>query len=141
MVPIIDHIGIAVNSLGAALPLYEAILGIPASGTETVESEGVRVAFFGTGAGRVELLEPLGPDSPLARFLERRGGGLHHICLAVPDLDEAIRRAGRAGARLIEPAVRGGADGARVAFLHPRSTDGVLLELRETATREPLDDA
>lgn len=131
--PIIDHIGIAVNSLAEAIPLFEAILGEPPAGTETVERELVRVAFFGRGSGRVELLEPTGPSSPVARFLDRRGPGLHHVCLSVTDLDEALARATEAGVELIEPGVRTGAGGRRVAFLHPRTAGGVLCELSEAA--------
>lgn len=129
--PIIDHIGIAVNSLREAVPLYEAMLGREAGGFEEVETEHVRVAFFGEGAGRVELLEATDPGSPIARFIDRHGPGLHHVCLQVIDLPSALERAVDAGATLIEPGVRSGAGGARVAFLHPRSTGGVLLELRE----------
>jgi methylmalonyl-CoA/ethylmalonyl-CoA epimerase len=131
MVPVIDHIGIAVPALAEAESLYAAILGREAGGRETVASEGVRVAFFGEGGGRVELLEPTGPDSPVARFLERRGGGVHHVCLRVADLDEAVERAREAGAELAPPGIRAGAGGSRVAFLHPRATGGVLLELTE----------
>lgn len=128
----VDHVGIAVSSLREAVPLYRALLGREPDGTDVVPSEGVRVAFFGRGPGRVELLESSGSDSPIARFLERHGPGLHHICLAVPDLEQAIARATAAGAEAIPPAIRKGAGGARIAFLHPRSSGGVLLELRET---------
>ncbi len=130
--PIIDHIGIAVNSLREAVPLYEAMLGREAAGFEEVETERVRVAFFGEGAGRIELLEATDPGSPIARFIDRHGPGLHHVCLLVVDLESALERALDAGASLIEPGLRTGAEGTRVAFLHPRSTGGVLLELRET---------
>ncbi|MEJ2548217.1 MAG: methylmalonyl-CoA epimerase [Gemmatimonadota bacterium] len=127
----IDHIGIAVKSLAEAVPTWEALLGINASGTEEVPSERVRVAFFGDGPGRVELLEATGPDSPIARHIERRGPGIHHVCLRVTDLDEALERAGDAGLAPIPPGIREGAGGHRVAFLHPRGTGGVLLELTE----------
>lgn len=133
-VPIIDHVGIAVNSLDEALPLYEALLGDAATGIEVVASEAVRVAFFGVGAGRVELLEPTDSSSPIAGFLERRGPGLHHVCLRVADLDEALERAARTGATVIPPGARIGAGGRRVAFLHPRSSGGVLLELAEVVS-------
>lgn len=132
----VDHVGIAVNALAESVPLYEALLGAPPSGRETVESEGVRVAFFGTGAGRVELLEPTAPDTPVARFLERRGPGLHHVCLEVADLDSALAGAAARGAEPLPPGIRVGAGGRRVAFLHPRSAGGVLLELVE-AKAEP----
>jgi methylmalonyl-CoA/ethylmalonyl-CoA epimerase len=130
-VPIIDHVGIAVNSLEGAIPLYAALLGESPVGEETVPSEAVRVAFFGEGAGRVELLEPTSPDSAIARFIDRRGQGLHHICLRVSDLDAALRHASETGVAVIPPGPKVGSAGHRVAFLHPRSTHGVLLELVE----------
>lgn len=136
MVPVVDHIGIAVPSLAGAEPLWTAILGRPPGGRETVASEGVRVAFFGEGAGRVELLEPTRPDSPVGRFLERRGPGVHHVCLRVADLQQAVRRAREAGAELVPPGIRSGAGETRVAFLHPRSTGGLLLELSEAEAHD-----
>lgn len=127
----IDHIGIAVKSLAEAVPAWEALLGINASGMEEVPSERVRVAFFGDGPGRVELLEATEPDSPIARHIERRGPGMHHLCLRVADLEAALTRAEEAGMTPIPPGIRDGAGGHRVAFLHPRDTGGVLLELSE----------
>ena len=127
----IDHIGIAVNSLREAIPIYAALAGENPSGEEEVPSEGVRVVFFGRDAGRIELLEPMTPDSPIARFLERRGSGLHHVCVAVDDLDAALDRLARSDVSPIPPGIRTGAGGHRVAFLHPRDTGGVLLELSE----------
>lgn len=127
----IDHVGIAVNSLEEAVPLWRGVLGEPPAGREEVEGEKVRVAFFGEGAGRVELLEPTAPDSAVARHLERRGEGVHHVCLRVEDLEAAVERAVDGGAELVPPGVREGAGGHRVAFLHPRTTGGVLLELSE----------
>lgn len=132
-VPKIDHLGIAVNSLESAVPLYSGLLGENPSGQEEVPSEGVRVAFFGTGSGRIELLEPTTQDSPIAAFLSRRGPGLHHVCLEVPDLEAAVERAGAAGAGVVPPGIRSGAEGRRVAFLHPRTAGGVLIELAEAA--------
>lgn len=132
-VPKIDHVGIAVNSIDAAVPGWAALLGGPPAGEERVDSEGVRVAFFGSGPGRIELLEPLDDDSPIARHLARRGPGVHHVCLEVPDLEAALGRAEAEGWSPIRPAVRPGAEGARVSFLHPRTTGGVLLELREAS--------
>lgn len=129
----VDHVGIAVRSLESALPLWSAVLGEEAAGREEVPGEGVRVAFFGEGSGRVELLEPTGPDTPVGRFLERRGPGIHHLCVGVADLEAAVRRARDAGAELLPPGIRSGAGGRRVAFLHPGSTGGVLLELSERA--------
>lgn len=128
---IIDHIGIAVNSLADALPLYRGLLGLNDVEVQEVPSEGVRVALLGRGVGRIELLEPLDEASPVARFLARRGPGIHHLCLQVPNLESALMRARDAGAEPITPEVRVGAGGSRVAFLHPRSAGGVLLELRE----------
>ena len=135
-VPIIDHVGIAVNSLESALPRWTAIMGGPPTGDEIVASEMVRVAFFGDGHGRVELLEPTDPDSPIARHLDRRGEGIHHVCLSVNDLESALVKLAAEGAEPIPPGVRPGAGGARVAFVHPKSMGGVLLELRE-APPEP----
>ena len=126
---IIDHIGIAVKSLADSVPVYASLLGQNPAGEEDVPSESVRVAFFGSGPGRVELLEPTAPGSPIARFLERRGPGIHHVCFAVADVEAAVRRAEEAGLTLIPPGVRPGAEGKRVAFLHPGGTGGVLIEL------------
>jgi len=133
MVNKIDHIGIAVNSLEKAIPAFSALLGSNVSGEEEVPGEAVRVAFFGTGPGRIELLEPTGPESPITRFLERRGPGVHHICLAVPDLDAALERCEAQGMIVLEPRIREGAGGHRVAFLHPKTTSGTLVELAERA--------
>jgi methylmalonyl-CoA/ethylmalonyl-CoA epimerase len=130
----IDHIGIAVKSLSEAVPIWTAILGRNVSGEEEVPAEKVRVAFFGDGPGRVELLEPTDPDSPIARHLENRGPGIHHVCLAVSDLDAAVERAEAAGLEALPPRIRTGAGGHRVAFFHPRSAGGVLIELSAAAT-------
>jgi len=127
----IDHIGIAVKSLAESLPVWSALLGIDAAGVEEVPSEQVRVAFFGSGAGRIELLEATGPDSPVAKYIDRRGPGVHHVCLRVADLEAALARAERSGLEPIAPGIRTGSGGRRVAFLHPRDTGGVLLELAE----------
>ena len=131
--PIIDHVGIAVNSLEAAIPRWTALLGTPPTNEQLVESERVRIAFFGEGAGRIELLEPTDVKSAIARHLESRGEGVHHVCLLVKDLDTSLREAADAGAAPIPPAVREGSEGARVSFLHPRSVGGILIELREPA--------
>lgn len=127
----IDHIGIAVNSLAEAIPVFSTLLGQNPSGNEEVPSEGVRVAFFGDGLGRLELLEPLTAQSPVARFLDRNGPGVHHVCLSTPDLATAVAEAQAAGMEVLEPLIREGAHGTRVSFLHPRSTSGVLIELVE----------
>ena len=131
-VPKIDHLGIAVNSLKASVPLYAALLGENPEAQEDVPSEGVRIAFFGTGTGRIELLESTRENSAIAAFLARRGPGLHHVCIVVDDLDAALRRARGAGADVLPPGVRIGAEERRVAFLHPRTAGGVLIELAET---------
>ena len=127
----IDHIGIAVNSLLASVPAFEAVLGVNPAGQESVPEEDVEVVFFGHGPGRIELLQPVSPDSPVARFLEKRGQGLHHVCLSVPHLDEALTRLAGSDIHPIAPGVRTGAGGRPVAFLHPRDCGGVLLELVE----------
>ncbi|MCL7970622.1 MAG: methylmalonyl-CoA epimerase [marine benthic group bacterium] len=129
----IDHIGIAVNSLQAAVSAFEAILGENPAGRESVPSEGVEVVFFGHGSGRIELLEALGPESPIARFIERRGQGLHHICLQVPDLQAAIDRLALLDVTPLPPGIRPGAEGRQVAFFHPRDCAGVLVELTAAA--------
>ncbi len=124
----IDHLGIAVKSLDAALRFYEGLLGLGAAARETVATEKVKVAMLPVGGPRIELLEPTEPDSAVGRFLEKRGEGLHHVALKVPDLAAAVERLKAAGARLInEP--RRGAGGHTYVFVHPASTGGVLLEL------------
>lgn len=129
----VDHVGIAVPSLDEAIPIWEAIVGAPATGRETVGGQGVEVVFLGAGAGRVELLAPTGPDSPVARFIDRRGSGLHHICYRVPDIRAALSAFADEGFELIDREPRSGAHGHRVAFMHPRSAVGVLVELVEGA--------
>jgi methylmalonyl-CoA/ethylmalonyl-CoA epimerase len=125
----LDHVGIAVRALDEAIPLYESIAGAAAYGRERVESQGVEVAFVGTGDGRLELLAPTRDDSAIARFLERRGAGMHHLCYRVPDVAAELARYRAAGARLIDETPRPGAAGHLVAFIHPKSTGGVLVEL------------
>jgi methylmalonyl-CoA epimerase len=127
----LDHVGSAVPSLDEALPHWEYLLGTRGSRREAVPSQGVEVAFVGSGAGRVELLAPLRPDSAVARFLQRRGPGMHHLCYRVPDLPAALAGMEARGYDLIDREPRAGAGGHRVAFVHPRSTGGVLLELLE----------
>jgi methylmalonyl-CoA/ethylmalonyl-CoA epimerase len=125
----LDHVAIAVESLATALPLFESLIGAEGSATEDVESQGVRVAFVGSGGGRLELLEPLGPDTAVGRFLQRRGPGLHHVAFRVAELEATLDTLAARGVELIDRAPRPGAGGHRVAFLHPRSTGGVLIEL------------
>ena len=121
----VDHVAIAVPSLDEACRLFQLISGGACSPAETMESQGVRVVF----CGRVELLEPLGPDTTVGRFMERRGPGLHHIAYRSPDIESDLARLAAAGIELIDDAPRPGARGHQVAFLHPRSTGGVLVEL------------
>jgi methylmalonyl-CoA epimerase len=125
----LDHVGIAVHSLDDSLPLFESITGVKGYGRETVESQGVEVVFVGEGAGRLELLAPLRPDSAVARFLEKRGPGMHHLCYRVDDVAAELAAYEARGAQLIDRAPRPGAHGHQVAFLHPKSTGGVLVEL------------
>jgi LAO/AO transport system kinase len=129
--PAPDHVGIAVQDPDAALAFFCDRLGLPRSAVETVDSQGVRVRFVGEGPGRLELLEPLGPDTPIGRFLDKRGPGLHHVALVVDDLDGRLQALAAAGVRLIDTTPRTGAGGARIAFVHPASTGGVLVELKE----------
>jgi methylmalonyl-CoA/ethylmalonyl-CoA epimerase len=127
--PTLDHIGIAVKSLAAA-KIYEA-LGLTLDHLETVETQGVKTAFLAVGDSHLELLEPLSPESPVGRFIAKRGEGIHHICLRVDDLDAELERLKRRGFRLINDAPVPGAHGCRVAFLHPEAGNGVLIELSE----------
>ena len=128
--PALDHIGIAVRSLAEGAELYRAI-GLELGGVEEVVEQGVRVGFIQVGATRLELLEPLDDASPVARHLERRGPGLHHLCIAVPDIGAAVSRLRAAGYELLSEEPQPGAHGSQVIFLHPRSTHGVLLELAQ----------
>ncbi len=127
----IDHIGIAVRSLEEAMKPYRDGLGLEVSGTEEVEDQGVRVAMLPVGESRIELLEPTRADSPVARFLSRRGPGIHHLAIRVEDIEASLDRLRAAGARLIDEKPRTGANDTRIAFIHPSSMNGVLLELVE----------
>jgi methylmalonyl-CoA epimerase len=124
----IDHLGIAVRSLETALQFYEQQLGLAVSLRETVPQEKVKVAMLPAGEPRIELLEPTDPDSVIAKFIEKRGEGLHHVALKVPDLNATVQRLKAAGARLLNDP-RPGAGGHLYVFVHPSSTGGVLLEL------------
>lgn len=127
----LDHVAILVADLDAAVELYRDVYGLDLAGVEEVPSEKVRVAIFGRGAGRIELVSPSGPDSPMLAALEKRGEGLHHVCLEVPDLEAAMASLKARGAPLLDEKPRPGAGGARVAFVHPRGSRGVLVELRQ----------
>jgi methylmalonyl-CoA/ethylmalonyl-CoA epimerase len=126
---VIAHIGIAVRGLDAGISFYRDVLGL--SEVPLADSDGARIAGFAAGDALVELLEPATDDSPLGRFVAKRGGGIHHVCFAVPNLDAALARCREFGVRLIDEAPRTGAEGKRIAFLHPSSTSGVLVELTE----------
>lgn len=125
----IDHLGIAVRSIEAAMPLYTGMLGLSLHEIEEVPDQKVRTAVFPVGESRIELLEPTSPESPVAKFLEKRGEGIHHVALGVSDVTEALARLKAEGATLIDETPRKGAGGALIAFVHPKSTGGVLLEL------------
>ena len=125
----IAHIGIAVRSLDEILPFYRDILGLPEVPLDN--ADGATIAGFASGESLVELLEAESPESPIGRFVAKRGPGIHHICFAVDDLDAALARCRAAGIRLIDESPRIGAERKRIAFLHPASTAGVLIELSE----------
>ena len=125
----IDHIGIATRGIEESLGFWRDALGLEVKHTETVEEQGVRVAMLPVGEPRVELLEPTGPDSPVAKFLEKRGPGIHHVAVRVADIRAALARLKTEGARLIDEEPRVGAGGCLVAFVHPAASGGVLLEL------------
>jgi methylmalonyl-CoA epimerase len=129
--PAIDHIGLAVRSLGSARPRFEALLGVSASAPETVESQRVRVVFLDAGGTHLELLEPTAPDSPIGRFLEQRGEGMHHLALRVPSVDEALGAVRARGGRTVDERSRPGARGRRVGFAHPSAHAGTLVEFVE----------
>jgi len=132
--PELDHIGIAVRSIEAA-SIYEA-LGLQVDHVEIVESQGVKTAFLSVGDSNLELLEPTNPDSPVARYIEKRGEGIHHLCFRVDDIDAHLQRLAAAGYRLIDESSVPGAHGCRVAFLHPSAGSGVLIELSERETKQ-----
>ena len=125
----IAHIGIALPSLDNAVTFYREILGM--TEVEVSDSDGARIEAFQAGESLVELLEPSGDDTPVGKFIARRGAGIHHICFEVDDLDAALAKCRASGIRLIDEAPRIGAEGRRIAFLHPSSTDGILIELTE----------
>jgi len=127
--PRIAHVGVAVPDLDAALGFYRDVLGLTPHPTE--EADGAAIASLPFGESEVELLAPLTTDGPIARFLEQRGPGIHHICYQVPDLDAALARCRAAGYRLVDEVPRAGAAGRRIAFVHPKATGGILLELTE----------
>jgi methylmalonyl-CoA/ethylmalonyl-CoA epimerase len=129
----IDHVGVAVEDLEAALALYEQSFEMKLAHRETVESQGVEAVLLDVGDGHVELLRPLGPETAVGKFLARKGPGLHHVAYAVEDIDATLAKLSAAGLELIDSEARTGIRESRVAFLHPRSTGGVLTEIVEPA--------
>ena len=127
----LDHVAIAVKNLDQAIALYRDALGLELAEVEEVPDQRVRTAIFGHGMGRVELISPTVSDSGVAKFLEKRGEGLHHICIEVDDIEAAIAELKARGAPMIDETPKPGAGGAKVAFIHPRGGHGVLVELRQ----------
>jgi len=130
----IDHIGVATDDLDGAVALYEKTLGMPLAHRETVESQGVEAVLLDVGEGHVELLRPLGPETAVGKFLEKRGPGLHHVAYAVADIDATLEQMKAAGIELIDQEPRVGIRDSRVAFVHPKATGGVLTEIVEPAS-------
>ena len=129
----IDHLGIAVKSISDSLSFYRDVLGMELAGTETVDDQGVHIALLPVGEARIELLEPVSAETPVGRFITKRGEGVHHICYEVDDLSSKVDELRSRGVRLLEGYPRRGAEGKLVAFLHPASAHGVLVELVEKA--------
>jgi methylmalonyl-CoA/ethylmalonyl-CoA epimerase len=127
----IEHIGIAVSDLEKSVAFYEKVLGLECYKIEEVPDQKVRTAFFSVGSTKIELLESMEPDGPVARFIEKKGPGIHHIALSVSDINEQLKFAESMGVTLIDKMARRGAEELEIAFLHPKSTDGVLFELCE----------
>src|SRR4051794_41396293 len=129
----IDHIGVAVEDLDAAIRLYEQTYGMALVHRETIEAQGVEAVLLDVGEGHVELLAPLGPDTPVGKFLASKGPGLHHVAYQTPDIEAELDRLRAAGLRLIDEQPRTGIRNSRVAFVHPKSTGGVLTEIVQPA--------
>jgi methylmalonyl-CoA epimerase len=129
----IDHVGVAVEDIDAALELYEKALGMPVVHRETVAEQGVEAVLLDVGDGHVELLKPLGPDTPVGKFLAKKGPGLHHVAYAVDDIEATLAGLGERGIELIDREPRTGIRNSRVAFVHPRSTGSVLTEIVQPA--------
>ena len=125
----IDHLGIAVKSIDGGKGFWTDVMGLDFEGTETVEAQKVTTAFLPVGESEVELLESTGPDGPIAKYLEKKGEGVQHIAFRVENIEEALAELKEKGIRLIDEKPRGGAGGAKIAFLHPKATNGVLVEL------------
>ncbi len=127
----VEHIGIAVKDLEKTMSFYDDILGLEKLSVETVESQGVSIAFFKTGETKIELLEPLNDESPIAKFIDKKGEGIHHMAIEVEDIEAKIEDMKEKGARFIGDKPTKGADNMKIIFVHPKSTNGVLLELCE----------
>jgi methylmalonyl-CoA/ethylmalonyl-CoA epimerase len=125
----IEHIGIAVKNIQESLPIFERLLGTTCYAVEEVAEQKVKTAFFKVGQTKIELLEPTAPESPIAKFIEKKGEGIHHLAFAVPDLPASLAELQNAGTQLIDARPRAGAEGLQIAFLHPKSTNSVLVEL------------
>lgn len=133
----IEHIGIAVKDLFNAINFYEKILGLKCYNIEVVVDQKVRTAFFKVGATKIELLESTDPDGPISKFIESRGEGIHHIAFAVNNIEKYLNHAKENGIRLIDPVPRKGAEGLDIAFIHPKSTGGILIEICEDKKLNP----
>ena len=133
----LDHVAIAVKDLDRAIATYRDAFGLELAHVEEVPEQQVRAAIFGRGMGRIELICPTSPDTGVARFLDKRGEGLHHICIEVDDIEAAMAALREKGAPLVDDAPKPGAGGARVAFVHPKGTHGVLTELRQGPPEPP----
>jgi methylmalonyl-CoA/ethylmalonyl-CoA epimerase len=131
MIKKVDHIGVAVRSISNVLPFYEGTLGLKLEGIESVDEQKVKVAFLKIGDTKIELLEPTSEDSPVAKFIEKRGEGIHHLALGVDDIKKRIEELKENGIKMIDEKPRNGAGGASIAFLHPKAACGVLVELCE----------
>ena len=127
----IDHIGIAAKSIDQVAPFWNAILGLPIEGRETVEEQKSTTAFLPVGESEIEILESTAPDGPIAKFIESRGEGIHHVSLRVDNIERALKELKEKGIRLIDEKPREGAGGGKIAFIHPKSANGVLVELSE----------
>ena len=136
MLSAIDHVGVAVEDIDAALALYRDALGMALVHRETVADQGVEAALLDVGDAHIELLQPLGPDTAVGKFLARRGPGLHHVAYRVPDVEQTLAALAQAGMRMIDERPRTGIRGSRVAFVHPASTGGVLTEIVQPAPEE-----
>ncbi|WP_404458321.1 methylmalonyl-CoA epimerase [Sutcliffiella horikoshii] len=136
MIKNVNHIGIAVNSIETALPFYTETLGLTFEAVEHVAEQRVRVAFINAGNCKLELLEPTSPDSPVAKFIEKRGEGIHHVALSVESIEDRIQEMIEKGIPMIDKQSRVGAGGANIAFMHPKAGNGVLVEFCEKAAKQ-----